>query len=113
MAMCRRLFYQMARKLKFNNERGLDMIMFQTRSFWYIMKIPRRKIKNRFKYFFGESNKTIEDRQEALNVLKNITSTIQKEMIERFQSESTYGMLLKLYFIFDEVHSSLFNRKRN
>ena len=28
--MCRRLFYQMARKLGFNNERGMDMIMFQT-----------------------------------------------------------------------------------
>lgn len=109
--MCRHLFYQMARKLGFNNERGMDMIMFQTRSFWDIMKIPRRKIKDRFKYFFGESNKTIEDRQEALNVLMNITSTIQEEMVERFRSESTYGMLLKLYFIFDEVHSLYLTEK--
>lgn len=85
--------------------KGTDMIMFQTMSFWDGMRIPRRKLKKRFKSFFGENNRTIEDRQEALDVLMNITSTIQNEMVARLEAENTYGMLLKLYFIFDEVHS--------
>lgn len=80
-------------------------MIFQTISFWDGMRIPREKIKNRFNYFFGESDKKIEDRQEALDILLTVTSTIQERMVSRLKSESTYGMLLKLYFIFDEVHS--------
>lgn len=87
------------------------MIMFQTMSFWDGMRIPRRKLKKRFKCFFGENSRTIEDRQEALDVLMNITSTIQNEMVARLEAESTYGMLLKLYFIFDEVHSLYLTEK--
>lgn len=81
------------------------MMIFQTMSFWDVMKIPRKKIRDKFNYFFGASNKKIEDRQEAVNVLLTVTSTIQEKMVSRLKSESTYGMLLKLYFIFDEVHS--------
>lgn len=58
------------------------MIMFQTMSFWDGMRIPRRKLKKRFKCFFGENSRTIEDRQEALDILMNITSTIQNEMVD-------------------------------
>lgn len=88
-----------------------DMIMFQTMSFWDGMRIPRRKLKKRFKSFLGENSRTIEDRQEALDVLMNITSTIQNEMVARLELESTYGMLLKLYYIFDEVHSLYLTEK--
>ena len=87
------------------------MIMFQTMSFWDGMRIPRRKLKKRFKSFLGENSRTIEDRQEALDVLMNITSTIQNEMVARLELESTYGMLLKLYYIFDEVHSLYLTEK--
>lgn len=80
-------------------------MIFQTISFWDGMRIPRKRIRDRFNYFFGESNKKIENRQEALDVLLNVTSTIQEKMVLRLKSESTYGILLKLYFIFDEVHS--------
>ena len=81
------------------------MMIFQTISFWDGMRIPRKRIRDRFNYFFGESNKKIENRQEALDVLLNVTSTIQEKMVLRLKSESTYEILLKLYFIFDEVHS--------
>lgn len=75
------------------------------------MRIPRKMIRDKFKYFFGEISKKIEDRQEALDVLLNVTSTIQKEMVSRLKTESTYGLLLKLYFIFDEVHSIYLTEK--
>ena len=81
------------------------MMIFQTISFWDGMRIPRKRIRDRFNFFFGESNKKIENRQEALDVLLNVTSTIQEKMVLRLKSESTYEILLKLYFIFDEVHS--------
>lgn len=87
------------------------MMMFQTISFWDGMRIPRKMIRDRFKYFFGETSKKIEDRQEALDALFNVTSTIQEEMVSRLKTESTYGLLLKLYFIFDEVHSIYLTEK--
>ncbi len=87
------------------------MMIFQTISFWDGMRIPRKMIRDRFKYFFGETSKKIEDRQEALGVLLNVTSTIQEEMVSRLKTESTYGLLLKLYFIFDEVHSIYLTEK--
>lgn len=90
---------------------GTDMMIFQTMPFWDGMRIPRKRIKDRFKFFFGESYKKIEDRQEALDVLLNVTSTIQEEMVSRLKLESTYGVLLKLYFIFDEVHSIYLTEK--
>lgn len=87
------------------------MMIFQTMSFWDGMRIPRKMIRDKFKYFFGETSKKIEDRQEALDVLLNVTSTIQEEMVSRLKTESTYGLLLKLYFIFDEVHSIYLTEK--
>ncbi len=87
------------------------MMIFQTRSFWDNMMIPREKIRGRFNYFFGESSRKIEDRQEAVNLLSTVTSTIQEEMVSRLKSESTYRMLLKLYYIFDKVHSIYLEEK--
>jgi hypothetical protein len=87
------------------------MMMFQTISFWDGMRIPRKMIRDRFKYFFGETSKKIEDRQEALDVLLNVTSTIQEEMVSRLKTESTYSLFLRLYFIFDEVHSIYLTEK--
>ena len=87
------------------------MIMFQNRSFWDGMRIPRRALKKRFEYFFGKEIRNIENRSEALGILMNITSTIQNQMVERLKTENTYGILLKLYFIFDEVHSVYLKEK--
>lgn len=87
------------------------MTMFQNRSFWDGMRIPRRKLRNRYEMFFGKENRKIEDRDEALSILMNIISTIQNEMVTRLKIENTYGILLKLYFIFDEVHSVYLKEK--
>ncbi len=87
------------------------MIMFQNRSFWDGMRIPRKELIKRFEFFFGKENRKIEDRSEALDVLINITTTIQNEMVNRLKTENTYGILLKLYFIFDEVHSVYLKEK--
>ncbi len=88
-----------------------DMLMFQNMSFWDGMRIPRSKLKSRFEFFFGKKHCRVEDRQEAIKILMNITSTIQKEMVARLNAESTYGLLLKLYFMFDEVHSLYLTEK--
>lgn len=87
------------------------MIMFQNRPFWDYMGIPRQKLKNRYEFFFGRESKIIEDRDEALGVLMNITSVIQNEMVNRFKRENTYGIIFKLYYIFDEVHSVYLKEK--
>lgn len=80
------------------------MYLFQVRPFWVDMHTPYSKLKSRFELFFGKEPKRIEDRGEAINILLNITSTIQEEMLERIKCESTYGLLCKLYYIFNEVH---------
>lgn len=87
------------------------MIMFQNISFWDEMRIPRRVLRKRYEFFFGKEVKKIEDRGEALDILMNITTTIQNEMVMRLKTENTYGILLKLYFIFDEVHSIYLKEK--
>lgn len=85
--------------------------MFQNRIFWDGMRIPRRELRKRYEYFFGREIRKIEDREEALAILMNITSTIQNEMVSRLKTENTYGILLKIYFIFDEVHSIYLKEK--
>ncbi len=87
------------------------MYFFQIRPFWEEMQVPKRMLKKRFEYFFGTEKKKVEDRQESLNILLNITTTIQNEMVERLRCDSTYGTLLKLYFIFDEIHSLYLSEK--
>lgn len=87
------------------------MIMFQNRSFWDRMRVPRSKLRKRYENFFGKAIRKVEDRNEAMYILINITSTIQDEMVTRLKLENTYGVLLKLYFIFDEVHSVYLKEK--
>lgn len=87
------------------------MIMLQNRSFWDGMRIPRRELRKRYEFFFGKEIRKVEDRGEALDILMNITTTIQNEMVTRLKTEDTYGILLKLYFIFDEVHSIYLKEK--
>ena len=87
------------------------MILFRNKPFWEGINIPRMKLRSRFEYFFGKDNRKIEDRNEALDILMNVTTTIQNEMVNRLNVESTYGILLKLYYIFDEVHSLYLKEK--
>lgn len=79
--------------------------MFQTRAFWKCMRVPTNKLNNRFEFFFGAKNIEISNRNDAKNLLLNIVTTIQNEMIDRIQRENSYDMFMKLYYIFDEVYA--------
>lgn len=85
--------------------------MFQTRQFWKCMRVPTSKLKNRFKFFFGERNLEINDYDNAKSLLMNIVTTIQNEMVNRMQNANSYDMFMKLYYIFDEVHAFYLREK--
>lgn len=85
--------------------------MFQTRPFWRCMRVPTSKLENRFEFFFGERNLEISDYEKAKNLLMNIVTTIQNEMVNRIQNTNSYDMFMKLYYIFDEVHAFYLGEK--
>ena len=80
------------------------MHIFQTRPFWNCMSVPMKKVRKRYKKFFGAENAVIENSEDAIRILLNILTTIQNEMVDKLQSENSYDMFMKLYYIFDEVH---------
>lgn len=85
--------------------------MFQTRPFWICMRVPTRKLKNRFEFFFGEKNLEINDYENSKKLLMNIVTTIQNEMVERMQNVNSYDMIIKLCYIFDEIHAFYLEEK--
>ena len=85
--------------------------MFQTRPFWRCMRVPTSKLENRFEFFFGERNLEINDYEKAKNLLMNIVTTIQNEMVNRIQNANSYDMFMKFYYIFDEVHAFYLGEK--
>ena len=87
------------------------MFLFQTRPFWNCMRVPIKKVTKRYKEFFGENDTVIEDREAALKILLNVITTIQNEMVSRLKSENSYDMFMRLYYIFDEVHSFYLHEK--
>ena len=87
------------------------MMFFGTRCFWKKFHISSSILQNKYKEYFGNETKFIEDREEAINLLLGISNTIQRKMVERIKRENTYSMLLKLYFIFSEVHSQYTKEK--
>lgn len=83
------------------------MFIFQSRIFWREMSIPMKLVRNTFKEYFGSDEKSINNREEAIKLLFNIMNSIQEKMIARIKNENTYDMLMKLCYIFDEVHYSI------
>ena len=83
--------------------------MFQTRAFWKCMRVPTNKLNNRFEFFFGAKNIEISNRNDAKNLLLNIVTTIQNEMVDRIQRENSYDMFMKLYYIFEDRKSTRLN----
>ena len=75
------------------------------------MRVPMRKLKNRFEIFFGANDLEVNQRNDAKKLLLNIVTTIQSEMIDRIQRENSYDMFMKLYYIFDEVHAFYLDEK--
>ena len=86
-------------------------MFFQTRLFWRCMRVSDKKLKNRFEEFFGKSEIEITERDKAIKLLLNIISTIQERILYRLKNENSYDMLMKLYYIFDEVHSFYLSEK--
>lgn len=75
------------------------------------MGVSQAKIRKQFNCFFDSNEKVIDDRRKALEILNNVLFTAQNNMLKRIKKESTYGLLLKLYYIFDEVHSIYLSEK--
>lgn len=87
------------------------MVIFEGRSFWKDFHISHRVIQKKYKSYFGDEITTIDNRDDAIRLLRTISDSIQVKMTQRIKSESTYGMLLKLYFIFGKVHSQYLREK--
>lgn len=88
-------------------------MFFQTRPFWRCMGVSDEKFKNRFEEFFGQSEIEITERDNAIKLLLNVVSTIQERILYRLKNENSYDMLMKLYYIFDEVHSFYLKEKKS
>lgn len=88
-------------------------MLFQTRPFWRCMGVSDEKFKNRFEEFFGQSEIEITERDNAIKLLLNVVSTIQERILYRLKNENSYDMLMKLYYIFDEVHSFYLKEKES
>lgn len=88
-------------------------MFFQTRPFWRCMGVSDEKFKNRFEEFFGQSEIEITECDNAIKLLLNVVSTIQERILYRLKNENSYDMLMKLYYIFDEVHSFYLKEKES
>ena len=88
-------------------------MFFQTRPFRRCMGVSDEKFKNRFEEFFGQSEIEITERDNAIKLLLNVVSTIQERILYRLKNENSYDMLMKLYYIFDEVHSFYLKEKES
>lgn len=86
-------------------------MLFQTIPFWRYIRVSDKKLKNRFEEFFGQSELEITDRDKAIKLLLNVVSIIQKRITYRLKNENSYDMLMKLYYIFDEVNSFYLSEK--
>ncbi len=86
-------------------------MIFQTRPFWRCMRVPNKKLRNKFEEFFGTEEIEITECDKAVKLLLDVVSTIQERILFRLKSENSYDMLMKLYYIFDEVHSFYLSEK--
>lgn len=91
--------------------RSSNMMIFERRSFWKDFRVSHRTLQKKYRFYFGEEIRTIDNREESVSLLMSISNTIQTKMTQRIKNESTYAMLLKLYFIFGEVHSYYLKEK--
>lgn len=87
------------------------MMIFGGRSLWKDFHVSHAFLQKKFRSYFGDDIKIIDDRDDAINFLMNISNLLQDKMVHRIKNESTYGMLLKLYFIFGKVHSQYLREK--
>lgn len=87
------------------------MHFFQVTPFWNGMNVKNNELFKKYRLYFGAEEKELNNKTDAAQTLLNIATTIQDKLYNRIKSENTYGLLLKLYYIFDEVHSIYLTEK--
>jgi hypothetical protein len=79
--------------------------MFATRPFWLNMRVPLVKVKERYAFFFGTQDLTIDSADKSIEILKNVIDTIQNDFISKIKNTSPNEILFRLHYIFGEVYS--------
>ena len=77
-----------------------------------MMGVPTSMVHNRFKSLFGDGEKVINDRKEAIQMMLDKISIIQEKLLKNLKEENTYDMFMKLHYIFDEVHAIYLAEKK-
>lgn len=86
-------------------------MFFQTRSVLLDYGINSKKVwKQLNKYVIIEDGE-IEDTDRAIEILLKITDAIQSKMMTWLKSSNSYECFLRLYWIFDEIHSRYLKEK--
>lgn len=87
------------------------MFVFETRTVLLSYGISSKKINKQLRIYTNAENGKIEDCENALSVLSDIINKIQEKLSSRFSNANTYDSILKLLWIFDEVHSRYIKEK--
>ena len=83
------------------------MLVFQTRPVLLDYGIAEKFISKQLREYTKIKNGEIKDTEEAIGVLSEVINGIQEKLTNRILQENTYDSLLKLLWIFDEIHSSI------
>lgn len=83
------------------------MLVFQTRPVLLDYGIAEKFISKQLREYTKIKNGEIKDTEEAIGVLSEVINGIQEKLSNRILQENTYDSLLKLLWIFDEIHSSI------
>lgn len=76
--------------------------IFMARTFWIEMNVPMSLVKWKYREAFGEVERTIETRSEAISFLSQITGQFQEKMVTRLKDENVNAVIKDLYKILDE-----------
>lgn len=87
------------------------MLVFQTRPVLLDYGIAEKFISKQLREYTKIKNGEIKDTEEAIGVLSEVINGIQEKLTNRILKENTYDSLLKLLWIFDEIHSRYLKEK--
>lgn len=76
--------------------------IFMSRPFWLEMKVPMNLVKRKYREAFGDVERIIETRSEAIPLLSQITGQFQGKMVTRLKDENVNAVIKDLYKILDE-----------
>lgn len=87
------------------------MFIFHTRPILLDYGITEKFISMQLREYTKIKNGEIKDTEEAIGVLSEVINGIQEKLTNRILKENTYDSLLKLLWIFDEIHSRYLKEK--